>query len=206
MKATDFDLSKHINFSPETGITTFKDSRLVIFDANAVGLLRQSLVEELGVEKARKIFLEFGYQNGYADFMQMKINYEFDTEMDLLASGPVIHTWEGIVQATPTENRYDRDTGEFFFTGVWSNSYEAEQYLSYNVEADEPVCWSLMGYASGWATAFFGSPLITIEPVCVGKGDDHCEWKIQPPEVWGDEAKPYLEAYGRFFERMGNSG
>ena len=75
MKATDFDLSKHINFSLETGVTTFKDSRLVIFDTNAVGLLRQSLVDELGSEKARKIFLEFGYQNGYADFMQMKVNY-----------------------------------------------------------------------------------------------------------------------------------
>jgi len=206
MKATDFNLSEHIKFSLETGITTFKDSRLVIFDANAVGLLRQSLVEELGPEKARKIFLEFGYQNGYADFMQMKINYEFDTEMDLLASGPVIHTWEGIVQATPIEIRYDRDTGEFFFTGRWTNSYEAEQYLSYNVEADEPVCWSLMGYASGWGTAFFGSPLIAIEPVCVGKGDDHCEWKIQPPAAWGDEAKPYLAVYQKFFERMGHNG
>lgn len=206
MKATDFDLSKHINFSLETGVTTFKDSRLVIFDANAVGLLRQSLVDELGPEKARKIFLEFGYQNGYADFMQMKINYEFDTEMDLLASGPVIHTWEGIVQATPIEIRYDRDTGEFFFTGKWTNSYEAEQYLSYNVEADAPVCWSLMGYASGWCTAFFGSPLIAIEPVCVGKGDDHCEWKIQPPAAWGDEAKPYLEVYRKFFDRMANNG
>ncbi len=206
MKATDFDLSKDIQYSIETGITQFKGSRLVIFDANAVGLLRQSLVEELGTEKARKIFLEFGFQNGYADFMQMKLNYEFDSEMDLLASGPVIHTWEGIVQAAPKEIRYNRDTGEFYFTGVWTNSYEAEQYLSFNHESDEPVCWSLMGYASGWGTAFFGSPLVAIEPLCVGKGDDHCEWKIQPPEAWGDEAKPYMEVYNKFFERIRDNG
>ena len=70
----------------------------------------------------------------------------------------------------------------------------AEQYLTFNHPADQPVCWSLMGYASGWSTAFFGSPLIAIEPVCMGKGDDHCEWKIQSPEDWGDEARPYIEA------------
>lgn len=195
MKAADFNLQKDMEFSLEKGITSFRGSRLVIFDANAIGLLRQNLLEELGVEKARNLFLKFGFQNGYADFMQMKLNYEFDSEMDLLASGPVIHTWEGIVQATPKEIRFDRDTGEFFFTGIWTNSYEAEQFLSYNETTTEPVCWSLMGYASGWCTAFFGKMLIAIEPVCLGKGDDHCEWKIQPPDVWGEEAKVYIKAY-----------
>lgn len=199
MKATDFDLSRDIQFDYPNGMTTFRDSRLVIFDANAIGLLRQTLFETFGWEQARRIFLRFGYQNGFADFMQMKVNYNFDSEMDLLASGPVIHTWEGVVNASPTEIRFNRETGDFYFTGVWKNSYEAEQYLSYNQHAQEPVCWSLMGYASGWGTAFFNKPLIAIEPLCVGKGDDHCEWLIQPENVWGDEAKPYIEALQSFW-------
>jgi hypothetical protein len=194
MKATDFNFQDDLKFDLDTGLTTFKDSRLVIFDANAIGLLRQSLLEELGWEKARRFFLRFGFQNGYSDFLQMKLGYEFDSEMDLLASGPVIHTWEGIVHATPKALEFDRETGAFEFTGVWTNSYEAEQHLTFNDAGDEPVCWSLMGYASGWCTAFFGSPLLAIEPVCAGKGDDHCEWKIQSPEAWGDEAKAYLDA------------
>lgn len=194
MKATDFNFQEDLKFDLETGLTTFRDSRLVIFDANAIGLLRQSLLDDQGWEKTRRFFLRFGFQNGYSDFLQMKIGYEFDSEMDLLASGPVIHTWEGIVQAAPKDLSYDRETGEFSFTGVWTNSYEAEQHLTFNDYSEDPVCWSLMGYASGWCTAFFGSPLLAIEPVCVGKGDSHCEWKIQPPEAWGEEAKPYLEA------------
>lgn len=200
MKATDFNFVNDLKFSLESGMTTFKDSRLVIFDANAIGLLRQNLVKELGMAKARELFLKFGYQHGYSDFMQMKINYTFDTEMDLLASGPVIHTWEGVVQATPKELSYNRETGEFYFTGVWTNSYEAEQYLTFNETAQESVCWSLMGYASGWSTAFFGSKLIAIEPICVGKGDDHCEWKIQPEKVWGNDpvAKPVIDALKQF--------
>jgi hypothetical protein len=194
MKATDFNMAKDIAFNTQTGVVTFRDTRLLLFDANTIGLLRQNLVKELGWEKARRFFLCFGYEQGYADFMQMKVNYTFDTDMDLLASGPVIHTWEGIVQATPKEIRFDRKTGEFFFTGVWTNSYEAEQFLSFNRQAKEPVCWSLMGYASGWCTAFFNKPILAIEPVCVGKGDDHCEWLAKPIKDWGPEAEPYIEA------------
>ena len=198
MKATDFDLSQQLVFNPDKGLTSFKDSRIVLFDANAIGLLRQNLIDDLGMEKAREFFLKFSFQHGYSDFMQMKINYEFDSEMELLASGPVIHTWEGLVKAVPSEIRYDRTTGEFFFTGNWYNSYEAEQHLSFNEPAHEPVCWSLAGYASGWCSAFFGQKLIAMEPVCKGKGDEHCGWKIQPPEVWGDEAKAFAAAFASF--------
>jgi len=200
MKATDFNLSKDMEFSFETGVTRFKGTRLVIFDANAIGLLRHRVVNELGTEKARDIYLKFGYQHGFSDFLQMKLNYEFDSEMDQLASGPVIHTWEGIVQATPKEIRFNKETGEFYFTGVWTNSYEAEQYLQFNDLASEPVCWTLMGYASGWCTAFFGKPLLAIEPVCVGKGDKTCEWLIKPVSEWGDEAKPYVNALKEFWK------
>lgn len=194
MKATDINMAKDISFSLETGITSFQSIRLVIFDANAIGLLRQNILETLGWEKTRELFLRFGYQHGFSDFMQTKLNYQFDTPVDLLASGPVIHTWEGIVQATPKEVRINPEKDEFYFTGVWTNSYEAEQYLCFNKSAKEPVCWSLMGYAAGWATGFWGKPILCIEPVCVGKGDDHCEWCLKPWNEWGPEAKPYMDA------------
>jgi hypothetical protein len=200
MKASEFNLAKDLRFDPQNGLTTFRNSRILIFDANAIGLLRQNLIETLGFDKAREFFLRFGYQNGYANFMQMKLNYTFDSELELLSSGPMIHTWEGIVHAQPTEIHYDRAKGDFYFTGIWANSYEAHQHLCYRHEASVPVCWSLTGYASGWCTAFFGSPLLAIEPLCVGKGDDHCEWKVQPPAAWGDEANLYLHVMQNLFE------
>lgn len=207
MKAMDFDLSKQIKFDFETGITTFKGNRLVIFDANAVGLLRQNLIDELGIAQARRIFLQFGFQNGYADFMQMKLNYGFDSEMELIASGPIIHTWEGIVKSVLTHLEFDREKREFFMAGWWHNTYEAEQHLSYNTESTEPVCWSVMGYASGWCTAFFGHPILAIETSCKGKGDEDCYNEIKPVEVWDKEvAKPYVEAYRKFFERIEHNG
>lgn len=194
MKATDFDLGKDLNLNPAEGVVTFRNSRLVIMDASSLGLLRHNLEQELGREKAREFFLRLGYSHGSSDFSQMKKKYTFDTEMDLLASGPVIHSWEGLVCAKPTEIRFDRSKGDFYFTGTWTNSYEAEQYLEFNEPASEPVCWSLMGYAAGWCSAFFGSTLIAIEPQCCGKGDANCGWLIQPPAAWGPEAKPYIDA------------
>lgn len=204
MKATDFNLQKELQLDPSKGIASFKDTRLVILDANALGLLRQNLINRFGVEEARTVFLQFGFEHGFADFLQMKAAYgaEFETEMDLLASGPVIHTWEGIVHAAPLEISYNREAKQFYFTGVWSNSYEADQFLTFNHVDEQPVCWTLMGYASGWCTAFFQSPLLAIEPVCKGKGDHHCEWKIQPPEAWGPEADLYLKALKPLFDSI----
>lgn len=124
-KATDFDLRRELQLDPTTGIALFRNSRLVILDASALGLPRQSLVETLGSNRARAFFLRFGYSHGYNDFHEMRKRYSFDSEMALLASGPVIHSWEGIVCAKPIEIRFDRKSGDFCFTGTWLNSYEA---------------------------------------------------------------------------------
>jgi hypothetical protein len=198
MKASDFDLSKDLKFDLTSGVTSFKSSRLVIMDAGAMGLLRQKLLDTLGEDKARELLLTFGYQNGFSDFMQMKLAYRFDSELDLLASGPAIHTWEGIVHATPIEARVSRQEGDFYFPCVWKNSYEAEQHLCFNQTAKQPVCWTLMGYASGWCTAFMGKRMLAIETKCVGMGDPHCEVMIQPEPVWGKEAQAYKDAYREF--------
>lgn len=200
MKAEDFNLKQDLVFDLAQGITSFRNNRLVILDAGALGLLRATIVRELGLDRARDLFLRFGYANGYADFGQMKKRYTFDSEMDLLASGPVIHTWEGIVKASPGELRMDRDKGEFYFTGTWLNSWEGEQHLCHFEPSKDPVCWTLTGYASGWSTAFFGKPLIAIEPQCIGKGDAACGWLIQPPAAFGSEADPTRRALASMFE------
>lgn len=199
MKARDFDLSKEIIFEPERGLTTWGKHRLVIFEARAIGLLRQSVLEMLGWHKAQEFFLRFGFRHGFTNFLQMKREYGFLDEAELLKSGPVIHCWEGIVRAEPDELRYSRETGEFYFTGRWYNSYEAEQHLSFldpevGHHESSPVCWTLMGYASGWCTAFFDSPLLAIEPQCTGMGHPHCRWLIQPPDKFASDVSAYTDA------------
>lgn len=188
MKAIDFDMPKEIQYSFDNGITTFKGSRLLVFDTNVMGLFRNNLIQELGKEKARSFFIKLNYQNGYEEFLNMKQLYKFDNEMELLASGPTIHTWRGIVKATPLKLEFNRDKGDFYFTGVWKNSWEAEQYLMYNETSLEAECWSLVGYASGWCSAFFGSKTLAVESSCVAKGAENCGWLIQSEKDCGKEA------------------
>ena len=201
MKASDFNLKDELKFDFEQGITSFRDTRLVLLDVNALGLLRQNLINELGMEEARHIFLRFGYQQGFSDFMQCNLSYEFESDTELFAAGPVLHTWEGIVKAVPVEMNYDREKGSAYLKVLWKNAYEAEQHLSYNACSTDPVCWSLMGYASGWSTGFFGVPMLAIEEQCVGCGDAHCCVVVQPLSCWSDAvALPYREAFKEFFK------
>ncbi len=199
MKATDFNLQKEINFDFESGITSFKNNRLLIFDSDAIGLLRQKLINLLGINQARNFFLKFGYQSGYADFLQTKVYFEFDNVNELLITGPMLHTWEGIVKAIPEKTIIDKENDKFLFTGTWLNSFEAEQHLSYNPISLEPVCWTLMGYASGWCTGFWGKPIVAIETLCVAKGDEQCRWLAKPADEWDTTAKPYITAFKEFW-------
>jgi len=194
MKASDFNLSQEISFDFEQGVNRFHENRLLVLDVNALGLLRQNMLEILGFHQTRAFFFKLGYQNGYSDFMQVKMSYEFDNESELLKAGPVMNTWEGKVKSQLLKLHYDRERHDFHYEGLWHNSYEAEQHLSYNEPANEPTCWLAMGYASGWSTQFFGEPVICIEQSCVGKGDDCCHTLIKPVAYWGEAARPYTEA------------
>jgi hypothetical protein len=199
MQASDFDLSKEIIFEPGEGRATWGKHRLVIFEARAIGMLRQSLLEMLGWHKAQTFFLRFGYRHGFSNFVQMQREYKFIDELELFKSGPVLHCWEGIVNAQLMEISYSREHGDFHCTGIWRNSYEAEQHLRFldpepGGYESAPVCWTLMGYASGWCTAFFGQPVLAIETMCRGMGQEHCEWLARPPARFGGEADPYREA------------
>lgn len=202
MKSADFELESDLEYGTQEGVNTFNNNRMLTFNADAVGLLRQQLIDSLGTEVAREKLLRFGFQSGYADFLQMKTSYDFDTEEDLLEVGPSIHTQEGIVAVEPIEMDYNRESGDFFFQGLWHNSYEAQQHLIHNGETDHPVCWSLMGYGSAWCSGFMGKPVLEIESRCVGMGDDVCEWVIKPLDEWGEKADPYIEALEDFYTEV----
>lgn len=193
MKALEFDLRSALSFHPEQGAVLFGQNRMLLFRVEALGTLRRLLREQLGGRLSRSILSQFGYRCGSEDHKTLSSLYTWDTEIDELASGPVIHTWEGIVRAEPKLIEFDRATGHFHMHGTWTNSYEAELHLAEHGVGSEAVCHTLTGYASGWCTSFFGRPLVAIEPTCRGRGDDICTFEIRPADVWGPEADPWKE-------------
>ncbi len=199
MKATDFNLKKEIKISFKSGEITFKNNRFLVIDTNTMGAIRYNLIEHLGKDSAKALLLKFGYINGYSDFMEAKIGYEFDNETELLSVSSIMQTWKGITKAEIKKLHFNRDKGEFYAHGIWTNSFECEQHLTYYEVSSEAACWMLAGYSSGWYSAFFGSKVIAIETLCTAKGDDHCECEIKTPEAWNYKlAKPYIEALKEF--------
>jgi rsbT co-antagonist protein RsbR len=193
MKASDFNLQNALSFHPEHGHVLFDDNRMLLFRVEALATLRKLLGEQLGDRLTRGILSQFGYRCGTEDHKTLSKAYDWDSEVDELASGPVIHTWEGIVRADPTKIEFDRDTGHFHMQGTWTNSYEADIHLAEFGQSDEPVCHTLTGYASGWCSSFFGRPLLAIEPTCRGRGDDVCRFEIKPLDAWGSEAESFKQ-------------
>lgn len=194
IKAGDLLFSDLFHADIEKGHVLFNKRRAVIFDMEALGTLRQQMIGTIGQELTMGVLTRFGYSHGASDASMLGVDFDWETENDWLAAGPILHTLGGLVHVNPKKMEFNRQTGEFHMHGIWRNSYEAEIHLERFGPSAHPVCWTLTGYASGYATCFFGRDLLAIETECVGKGDDHCYWEIRPVGQWGSEASPYLKA------------
>lgn len=194
MKVTDIDLRKMLSFQPESGRLLLGEERYLLFRQEAFAMLRKVLMDQLGPPLFRSILTQFGFRCGFGDYEALTKHYEWDSDLDRMGAGPVMHTWEGIVRADPTFLEFDRSRGHFHMKGTWKNSYEAEIHLQQFGPSPLPVCHTLTGYASGWCSAFIGFDVVAIEPTCIARGDSVCTFHIQPPSAWGSEAAPWKEA------------
>ena len=181
----------------ESGVIRFKHRRMLIFDADAMGLLRKELVETLGLERARRILTRFGYACGYRDALTSKELFDWQNDADWLAAGPRLHTLQGIVQARQLRLQMDKGGGFLEGETEWLHSYEAEQHLKHIGQSDSPVCWTLTGYASGHSTAVFGSEVCCFEKECVGKGDARCLVEGRAVTAQSDQVPALLLEYHR---------
>ncbi|HEY3488666.1 MAG TPA: ATP-binding protein [Candidatus Deferrimicrobiaceae bacterium] len=194
MKTADIEITKLLRFEPAAGRISLGGRRLLLFDAAATGAMREQLIKTLGEAVARGILMRWGYQTGLQDARSLGEQFAWDSEREWMLSGPLMHEWEGICAVETTELRFDRAQGALSMTGVWRNSYEAEQHVKSFGHAEDPVCWTLTGYAAGWTTGVMGAPMIAVETACVGRGDPACGFAIRPRGEWGEEAAAAIAA------------
>lgn len=193
MKLQDLDFKKILQFLPDEGKVLLGNDRMLLFRQDALATLWLLLQEQLGRDLANAIVSQFGFRCGQGDYHNLNSHFKMDLPEDRLAMGPMLHTWEGIVHVAPAIIEMNLKDGKFLMKGVWSNSYEAQSYrMNYSEPSQSPVCYSLTGYASGYASAFCGFDVVAIERKCVGKGDDCCEFDIRDAKSWGDEAATWI--------------
>ncbi len=196
MKPEELSLFELLQIDEAAGTIYFKNRRMLIFDADAMGLLRKELIEHLGVGLARQILARFGYARGYRDALTSKEMFEWETLKQWWKAGTRLHALEGIVGVRPIIFRLDEQTGDFEVEAEWINSYEAEQHLKHIGKSDTPVCWTLTGYASGYTSAVLGRNVFYFERECIGRGDDRClVFAKSDLDQRGEDARRAMEHY-----------
>jgi transcriptional regulator with PAS, ATPase and Fis domain len=67
---------------------------------------------------------------------------------------------------------------------VWHDSYEAQQHVHHFGQSVDPVCWSLVGYTSGYASACLGREVYFRETACLGQGAKRCRVVGRDAAAW----------------------
>jgi DNA-binding NtrC family response regulator len=180
-------VSELLDFRPEQGIIRLHEQRVVILSAAAMGLMRKELVDTLGAETARRVLLRFGFADGYHDAVNLRARSRWNSPLEGLRAGAMLHTLEGIVRADVRRIDHDEQDGTFEEEVIWHDSYEAEQHLHHYGKSAAPVCWSLVGYSSGFASACMGEEIYFRETACAGQGEKRCAAIGRNARSWGAE-------------------
>jgi len=180
------DLVAQIQFDFDQGKIWFQEQRMLLVHAAVMGELRKGLIHSLGVERASSFLLRFGYQSGWRDAQMARALRPEMTVAEAFFAGPQLHGIKGMVKVSPVAFEFDPDTEHFYSEFLWHGSYEAEQHIAEFGIATDPICWTLIGYASGYATYFCGRPILFREVNCEGCGDSHCTIIGKPASEWPD--------------------
>ncbi len=186
MDLEQLHLAELLDFRPDQGIIRLHEQRVVILSAAAMGLLRKELVDTLGLETTRRLILRFGFADGYHDAVSLRDRSKWASPLDGLRAGAVLHRLEGIVRAEIVKVEHDAISGRFEEQAEWHNSYAAEQHVHHFGKSAAPVCWSLVGYASGYASACLGQEVYFRETECLGQGAPKCSVVGKDAASWGD--------------------
>jgi DNA-binding NtrC family response regulator len=180
-------LGEFVVFRPEHGLIRLHEQRVVLLSAAAMGLIRKELIDSLGLESARRVFLRFGFADGYHDAVSLRDRFKWADPLEGLEAGLVLHRLEGIVRAEILRLDHDAASGRFHEDVIWHDSYVAEQHLHHYGVSHLPVCWSLEGYVSGYTSACLGKEIYFREGECAAQGAAHCSVVGKDAESWGEE-------------------
>jgi two-component system, NtrC family, response regulator HydG len=193
MRARNLRLTDLFDFDPDGGVMTLAGERVLLMDAVAMGLLRSQLIKAFGMTGARSIFTRFGYTHGYRLAEAMKTAIPWEDEREWRVAGGRLHRLHGMVTFEPVKNS-THDPAPFA-EAVWHDSYEADQHLRHQGLAEECVCWTLAGFASGYLSKAQGRTVYCIEETCRGKGDPMCRMVGRFREDWPAAQQSFFTFY-----------
>lgn len=178
------DLRSQLRFNSDSGKIWLRENRMLLVHAQAKGDMRRELIESFGGDCVSGLFFRIGYASGVRDFELVRVNTEVTSDIDAFKAGPLIYAMEGGVKTTIVELELNCKKGILNGTIMCEHSWEAQAHLRDFGESPEGVCWTLMGYASGYTSALMGKPILWREVECLSQAKPHCVLVGKPADEW----------------------
>lgn len=188
------DLMSRLRFSPGEARIWLDDQRMVLLHAESLGTLRRELIDSLGADSARGLLMRMGYNSGARDAQLARKVRPENSVNEMFAVGPQLHMLEGVTAVEPVKLEIDVEKGEYYGEFIWKHCAEDEEHVRVYGIGAEPVCWTQIGYASGYTSTFMGKPILYREVECRGTGQPHCRIIGKPVEQWGKEAEAEMQS------------
>ncbi len=194
MQTSDLDFRELLSFSPSGGPIRFLGQRALVVDSAALALQRKELIDLLGYTAARTVITRSAYAHGWRIAETIK-NELPDVFLQAKEGklGPLLTALHGFCRIKESQ-RSDGEGDEPLVITSILDSIEVEQHRLFFETAEESVCWSFAGFASGYVSYIQGREVYFIEDKCCGKGDDCCRVIGRYKEKWGEEL-PQLSYY-----------
>lgn len=189
------DLSGLIHFQSTEGKIWLGEQRMLLLQVSAMANFRREMVNTLGIERAKGFFLRLGYQSGLKDAELARKLRPDASEYNIFLAGPQLHSLKGLVKVRPIEVVIDKESGRFYVEVEWIDSFEVEVSQAGVEEMQDPACWTLVGYACAYSSAFMGREIIFKEVSCRSCGGDKCRVIGKPAEEWED-----AESFKQYFK------
>lgn len=167
------DFISQISFDSEDGKIWFDSDRCLLFNANSLYTLKQFLVDEYGLDVAKKIIYRWGHEVGMEDAVR-SLKLRPDDQLSAFVAGPQLAKIRGMVNVEI--DTLDLNLRQNQFKGIfkWDDSYEAYAQIKNRSYTQYCCCWWLTGYSSGYTSKFLNKSYHYVETHCVAKGDQCC--------------------------------
>jgi len=177
-----------LDVNPSTGYASFMDSRIMLIRPETMVILHKSVEERVGFDAASMILYEAGKAAGMMDvqktrdFLQ-RIGTSKEKLVDIIVNDIKIPARLGLCFSKV--DKFDKKTGETVFRV--ENSFS-----TLYGQSKKAVCCFLSGHFAGSMSYLYGSEFEAVETKCVCKGDDYCEFRVMPKELFQKRALEFL--------------
>ncbi|WP_138417614.1 XylR N-terminal domain-containing protein [Aquibacillus sediminis] len=174
------------------------DERMILTSTKVFGTLRKDLMHYISEDHMKGFLIRYGWNLGKDDAKKL-LRQNADSMEDLLKQGPTLHMMKGYTNVKRTkfqmETHLDGTIKSIHVEGKWIDSFEAEDHMNHFGHSSYPVCYTLVGYASGYYSEICQQPIIFKEVACKATGASDCYYVGKSLREWDGEIEDEIKYY-----------